>query len=200
MRICIDGSIGAGKSTVIKNVVAPLGIPFHLEPVERWTSLLELMYGDQQRWAMTFNMCVLLTMNEFARNDVDSGTSCVVYERSPLSCRYVFSELQHEMGFMTEEEMGILQKAFDQTAWVPDVLIFIKTTADVAYTRMIQRDRHCESQVELSYLQQLSDKYDSFLLRIRQNHPRTSIFVVDGNRDSAAVNQDVKDIINRLIT
>jgi deoxynucleoside kinase len=184
IRVSIDGSIGAGKTSAICGAVAPLGIPYHLEPVEQWEFLLKKMYEDPHRWAMTFNVSVLLTMNRFAEQQQQE---VVVHERSPLSCRYVFSELQHEMGFMTDEEMAIVDDAFQQTSWVPDVLLYIRTSPEVAFARMRGRDRECEESVDMRYLRRLHLKYEQFIQRIILGLPDTRVFVIDGDKEADQV-------------
>jgi deoxyadenosine/deoxycytidine kinase len=184
LRVSIDGSIGAGKTSAICGAVAPYGIPFHLEPVEQWEFLLKKMYEDPQRWAMTFNVSVLLTMNRLAEQQQQE---VVVHERSPLSCRYVFSELQHEMGFMTDEEMAIVDDAFQQTSWVPDVLLYIRTSPEVAFARMRGRDRECEESVDMRYLRRLHLKYEQFIQRIILGLPDTRVFVIDGDKEADQV-------------
>jgi deoxynucleoside kinase len=191
IRVSIDGSIGVGKSSAICSAIASSGIPYHLEPVEQWTPLLKLMYEDPCRWAMALNLSVLLTMNRNAAQDDASQHRVVVYERSPLSCRYVFSELQHEMGYMTDEELAIVDEAFQQTAWIPDVLVYIRTSPEVAFQRIRHRDRRCEECLDMAYMQRLGRKYEAFVEGLRHRHPQTRVLVVDGNQDPDDVKAEI---------
>lgn len=195
IRVSIDGSIGAGKTSAICSAVAPWGIPYHLEPVEQWEVLLKRMYEDPHRWAMTFNVSVLLTMNRFADQDCNDQHPAVVYERSPMSCRYVFSELQHEMGFMTDEEMEVVDDAFQQTSWIPDVLLYIRTSPEIAFTRMRWRDRECEEGVDMAYMRRLHLKYEQFIQRTILHLPDTRVFVIDGDKEPVEVMRDIRSAL-----
>jgi deoxyadenosine/deoxycytidine kinase len=54
MILCIDGVVGAGKTTLAEKISQTLNIPLFLELGDPATDkLLSLFYEDKKRWAFT---------------------------------------------------------------------------------------------------------------------------------------------------
>ena len=92
MKITIEGNLASGKSTLVMRLQEWSRIPTFLEPVDKWTLLCKF-YEDPKRWSFTFNTEVLISMSKWKHNDYQS-----IYERSPLSCRHVFTQLHVDSG------------------------------------------------------------------------------------------------------
>ena len=190
MKIVIDGNIGCGKSTVIKKLNDDFRIPIFLEPLHKWDTLLSLFYDDPSKWAFPFNLQVLTDFHEWRNNNFPA-----IYERSPLSCRYVFTQLNHEMGHVHPEELKIFDKIFNELIWTPDICIYIKTDPQICMDRMTSRGRTCEKKVPLDYLEKVHDKYQELASKYASR-----IHIIDGNRDSQLVYDDVVTIIKSVVT
>lgn len=191
MKISIEGNIGCGKTTVISKINECTRLPIFLEPVHEWKDWLSLFYSDPKRWGMTFNLNVLHTFQCWKNNNFKA-----IYERSPMSCRYVFAELQYMNGHINEMEMKLFHQLFKELSWFPDVIIYIKADPKVCEERMKKRNRDCEQQVQLEYLQKVHDNHESLLDKARARG--IQIHVVDGNKDAEAVFKDVLDILDTL--
>lgn len=187
MKISIDGPIGAGKSSLLSRLCKETRLPVFLEPVDDWKDWLSLFYSDPARWGMSFNINVLLTFNQWKNNDFLS-----FYERSPISNRYVFSELQHEQGRMNDLELSLFERVYDKLAWTPDVVVYIRTTPEVSMERMRKRGRECENEVPLEYHQAIFRKYEEIFLPSAANKKNNcTVIVIDGNRSHDEVYADV---------
>lgn len=191
MKISIDGNIGCGKTTVIQKINDKMRIPIFLEPLHKWHDLLQLFYENPQKWAFPFNLEVMTSFHEWKNN-----TFPAIYERSPLSCRHVFTELNHANGHLHKLELQIFDKIFKELSWNPDVLIYIKTDPSICMKRMQERGRQCEQGVSSEYIQAIHDKYEQLVSEINSN---IHLHVVDGNQNKEKVVDDVKNIINLYI-
>lgn len=189
MKICVEGNIGSGKSTVITRLCQDKRIPVFLEPVDEWKEWLSLFYTDPSRWGLAFNLQVLMTFNQWKNNDFTA-----VYERSPISNRHVFTQIGYEQGRLNSLELGLFDSMYNKLAWKPDVIIYIKTDPEVSMQRMQERARDCECAVPLEYLQSIHFKHEE-LFRIKQTR---NVFVVDGNRGQDDVYNDVLQIIESV--
>ena len=75
----MEGNIGSGKSTFINYFKDSKNVEMIPEPVEMWKSVrgyntLDLMYKDAQRWSLTFQSYVQLTMLQVhSRKQVRNG-------------------------------------------------------------------------------------------------------------------------------
>lgn len=189
VKISIEGNIGSGKSTVMTRLCQETRLPVFLEPVDEWSDWLTMFYADPCRWGMSFNINVLLSFNKWKNNNFLS-----IYERSPVSNRYVFSELQYDTGRMIEIEHKLFGKIYNELAWTPDVVIYIKTSPEVSQQRMQQRARKCEDEVPLTYLQALHNKYEKIFNSdvLHQDYVHSpghacKVIIVDGNQTADQV-------------
>jgi deoxyadenosine/deoxycytidine kinase len=178
MRISIDGNIGAKKSTILK----ALGVPVIVEPVDTWSLYLHKFYVDPVRWGFCFNLKVLTSFANYDKNSI-----C---ERSPYSCRYVFTQLQFEEKKMDMLEFNTFDEVYKQIGWKPDVLIYLKTDPKKCLERIKIRDRSSERNIELDYLQQLHDKYESL--------DHTNRYVIDGEQENDVILQQINKIIQNI--
>ena len=194
MKISIEGNIGCGKSSVITRLCAATRIPIFLEPLDDWADWLNVFYQDPERWGMSFNLKVLMSYHKWKNNNF-----MAVYERSPLSCRYVFTQQQYDQGRMTLLEYKMVDEIFTELAWKPDAVIYIRADPHVCMARMQNRARNCESSVPLSYIQDIHNKYEdmaacSFTLADPQR-----LYIVDGNQNAEDVFHEVAAIIEKSI-
>lgn len=191
MKISIDGNIGCGKTSVMKRLNDELRIPIFLEPLQRWHEFLTLFYQDPNKWALPFNLEVLNSFHDWKQNQFPA-----LYERSPLSCRHVFAQLNHESNHIHALEMKVFDKIYKELGWYPDVIIYIQTDPTTAMARMQKRARECESQVSLDYIQKVHDKYqDLFKSSNGKYTASTTIHIIDGNQDAHKVFEDVKKLV-----
>jgi deoxyadenosine/deoxycytidine kinase len=165
------------------------------EPVEAWEPLLHDMYRDADRWSMTFNVKVLA--DSAAAWAAHQEEPLVLFERSPLACRHVFAELQRDLNQMTDREMQIVDDVYKRLAWMPDVLIYIRTTPDIARARLASRGRRSEASVPWMYLQRVADRYEQ-LVNEMQCRQGVQVHIIDGNQDKDHVLQDVRECLKRM--
>ena len=201
MKISIEGNIGSGKSTVISRLCQEKRMPVFLEPVDEWKEWLTLFYSDPTRWGLSFNLHVLLTFHRWINNEFPA-----VYERSPISNRHVFTQLGFEEGRLNELELQLFDAMFAKLAWVPDIVIYIRTDPSISMDRMQKRARDCECGVPIEYLQAIHEKHESIfhgkhdvttILSGVTKH--TKVFEVDGNMTHDDVYADVLRILTLSI-
>ena len=155
MRVCVEGNIGSGKSTALEALRALRpDVALRPEPVDDWQPLLSLFYADPRRWALAFNLRVLLSF------DAAGGG---VVERSPLSARHVFAQLLFNENKMTQAEWELYKEYWDTLAWKPDVLVYVHTPADQCHARVAARGREAERDIDIHYLRRLEFQYETML-------------------------------------
>ena len=184
--ILLEGNIGAGKTTVGTTLAASGEFGFIEEPTAAWregyaANMLELFYDDPHRWAFTFQTCAFVTRARtwkemLALND----HSRIVLERSIYCDRYIFAENCRRTGLMSSAEYQLYCGLWDflvaDYSVQPDLVMYLRTPADVCLERIKARDRSEESGITLEYLLQLEGLHDEWLL----NNP--GALVIDGAR------------------
>ena len=179
MRIAIEGNIGCGKSTLCSALAASTRWPVVLEPLHEWDPILRRFYDDPRRWGLAMNVNVLAS---YARWGGDARD--IIFERSPMSCRWVFSEQQAADGHMDPIELGIVDALYSGACWTPDAIIYLRCPPHVCFERMTRRARDCEATVGAEYLVRLHERYERMIERASRE---TAVFCVDAGAPSSAV-------------
>jgi deoxyadenosine/deoxycytidine kinase len=172
--VLIEGNIGAGKTTVGKTIAASSKFGFIEEPTRAWqedfaSNMLENLYTDISRWAFTFQICTFITRAK-TWPEICAVTGCpqVVLERSIFCDRYVFVENFYRTGVMTQTERQLYRGLWDFVVSnycdQPDLILYLRTPAEVCLQRIRDRGRAEEGGITLDYLLQLERLHDEWLL------------------------------------
>ncbi|GLH08466.1 Deoxynucleoside kinase [Gryllus bimaculatus] len=193
--VFVEGNIGCGKTTFLSyfnqseaQVIA--------EPIELWRNvnghnLLGTLYEDPKRWGFLFQSYVQLTMLDM--HLTQTQRSLKLMERSVHSARLCFVENLHRSKIITDAEMSVLDHWYKWIKTHADVEgdligkfpmhVYLQTKPEVVYERMRARNRKEENCVPLSYLQQLHELHEEWLIQGSRISKPTQVIVVDANRD-----------------
>lgn len=209
----IEGNIGAGKSTflqAIKRNVPDLSIG--LEPLEQWhkqiygQSLLAQFYEDQQRWSYSLET---LTMMSRVKEHLIHQKNIVTHlvERSIYSGHYCFTKNGYEQGAMSSLEWAIYNEWFTflipGKCHPPKGFIYLRVTPEVAYERIKNRNRPGEANIPLSYLKQIHEKHEQFLIEKKDVLPelqKVPVLILDCNNEFETDTAQLQDHINRVLS
>lgn len=174
--VCIDGLIGAGKSTLIKRLAD--SYKCFPEPVEEWT-LLPFLYKNLTRYGPAFQFQVLLS--QFNQKQSFWNTDgLILVERCPWTSRNVFAPL-----ILDDETLRTYDKLYRTLGFEVDFFVYLDVDPIDAFDRIRNRSP-VDSLISLDYLRSLYDSYASNLLTGRSN-----VFVVkDASPD--AVEREVR--------
>lgn len=160
--VCIDGLIGAGKSTLMKRLAD--SYKCFPEPVEEWT-LLPFLYQNLTRYGPAFQFQVLLS--QFNQKRFFSN-SLILVERCPWTSRYVFAPL-----LLDAETLCTYDKLYRTLSFDVDCFIYLDVDPIDAFHRIRNRSP-VDSLISLDYLHRLHESYASNLLM-----GRSDVFVVN---------------------
>lgn len=143
MNFYIEANIGAGKSTLVKNVakklrdVFAISVQEFLEPTERWENtpqgnILALYGADQKTYAFITQTLIMATFAEQRQNmEYESGVR--IFERGLDSARFIFQNLMEEQGLLTPLEsytLNSLYGALKSSQPQADGVIYIKVNQE----------------------------------------------------------------------
>lgn len=194
LKVAIEGNIASGKSTLLSKLEQLNYIEVLVEPVEKWQNLsggnlIGRMYEDAGRWGYLFQSYVLLTMMELHHKEAASPV--VLLERSVYSARYCFVENLYRSGVLDKMEYTCYCQWFDYvTQQNPphlDLIVYLRSSPDVCYQRLLSRGRKEEKPVTLEYLSSLHKRYEEWLGNDKHHswHGNTPVLVIDANEDSS---------------
>jgi len=169
--IGIAGMIGAGKSTLAKELGDHLGIDTYYEPVAD-NEYLSDFYRDTARYS--FAMQVYLLNRRFQQHQeiIWRGRSAVqdrtIYEDS------IFAKMLAKTGLMDDRDYKTYVQLFRNMSnfmCKPSVIVFLDVSPESSAARIRSRSRDVESKIELGYLQALYDGYQEFIESISKVIP-----------------------------
>jgi deoxyadenosine/deoxycytidine kinase len=175
--VVVDGLIGAGKSTLIKECLIPYfinsgrNVTEVKEPVEKWkrNGRLEQYYKDPKRRAyqfqtMAFHSRVHECLKAWKKHRKTSDI--FLLERSIFTDMLFMRMLLHEkMVDETEfEDYKQLWNMWDKVMpFQPHLFVYLRPTVETCMTRLKERNRNGESAVSVKYQEQLMIEHDKFL-------------------------------------
>lgn len=181
MVVAIEGSIGIGKSTVLRE----LGGGFE-EQVDHWT-LLKKFYADQKRFSFVFQLQVIASYAEVEEH--------AYVERSAMSALGVFSTMLVKSGSMTQEQLQMLHAIYASIPHCdPSHFIYLKASPQLCLERMSWRGRDGEAAVSLEYLQALEEAYEEFFKR-EDVKDRVTVLEIQPHETPAQIAARIRAII-----
>ena len=154
--ICIEGNIGAGKSSIAQRLATDLGGDFLPEEFEE-NPLLPLFYDDPEKFAFPLEFSFLLDrFRQQKRWNEKFSSGIVVSDYYFEKCLY-FAKLNLSITDyqVFEEKFLPLFNEIKQ----PDLLVFIRTEVNLLQANIKKRNREYEQTIPDDYLLKLNDRY-----------------------------------------
>jgi deoxyadenosine/deoxycytidine kinase len=159
--ICVDGVVGAGKTTLGEILARELDLEFFREPVDD-NPLLDKFYHDQARYS--FPMQVYFLNKRFKMLKQAATLPGCVMDRS-IYGDVIFARLLTEGGQMATEEYDLYQELLHnmlQHVARPRLMVYLEITTDNAVARIAERGRDYEQIVPRAYWERLNQHYTDY--------------------------------------
>lgn len=197
--ILVEGNIGAGKTTSLQHIAQYTNVQIIFEPLDKWTNLnginlLQRLYQNPEKWSYTFQNYALLTNFENHLTMCEKDIKFI--ERSIYSGRYCFAEALVSDGKIEPESFQVFLKWFDfvdkfiqnQT----DLIVYLRTTPEVAHDRIQKRQRHEEKSVPFEYISRLHDLHEAWLLNKWPSTTKNKIpvFTIDADLPAETIHTE----------
>jgi len=183
---CIDGNIGSGKSTVLNNFSMDNYTTF-MEPLNKWDHALELFYSNMHKHSFNLQAIIFKYFDKLYKNIPNYS----IIERSHHTTRYIFTEYLYNNNFLTDQEFKKLDKIYNDICnkhfKIKIISIYIDTDPTTCSQRIIERKRHFEKNIPISYLEEMKRLYNI----LHKNN-----FWINGNKTKKKV---YKSIIKTII-
>lgn len=199
--ICVEGNIGAGKSTLLQYLQDNTNCQVIWEPINKWTNLngnnlLDLWYKDPEKYSMSFQSYIQLTM---LQNHLVKATSRYkVLERSIFSAQHCFIANLKNNNIICNIDHTILNEWYnmliDTNDIKVDLFVYLKTSPKDLYARIKHRNRPEEENITLEYLTQIHQLHEKWL----GNNQKANVLVVDASRSLASMTKQYRDFQGRF--
>ena len=159
--ICIDGVVGAGKSTLGDILASDLDIMLFEEPVLN-NPILDKFYYDKKRYS--FSLQIFFLNKRFKMIKEANLLNGCVMDRS-IYGDVIFARMLMEDGDMSGEEFELyeelLYNMLEHLA-PPKLMIYLESSVDGAVEKISRRGRDYEKIVPRSYWESLNVNYESY--------------------------------------
>jgi len=179
-RICVDGNIGAGKTTFVKSLnffLQKNGVDSQIaeEDMSNKMKTLQLFLKDQKKYAFAFQLMMLSERINIYKSSLPVGGKTTIIDRS-LVGDYAFASHHHDKKNISDDEWlayrEMLEKYSNEDFFqVPDYYLYLKVSPKVAYERIVTRNRDGEATgYDLNYLQAISKAHEKSFEDIGVNY------------------------------
>lgn len=198
--ISIDGNIGSGKTTLINFIKKKFkynkNIIFLDEPIDEWlnikdnenNNILHKFYENKTRYGYIFQNFAFITRAKLIKDTIDNykisfyklfyNKIIIFTERSVESDNKVFAKMLYDDNHISDIEFNIYNYWYERL--YPDIkvnnIIYIKTNPDIAYQRILKRNRNEETNITQEYINNIHLYHENWL-----NNSTNNICTLNGN-------------------
>ena len=193
--IAIEGSIGAGKTSLAKLLGKQFDAKVFLEKDEE-NPFIEKFYQDQEYHAFHTQIFFLLSRyNQYldlAQRDLFNSVFIIDYL---FQRNRIFSNLTlkgHEIQLYDQ-----IYNLLTQKIPKPDLVIFLQANTSVLLDRVEKRDRDYESFIDPEYLDEVNKAFNNFFFY----YSETPLLVINTNEiDFVEKKYDLEELIKKINT
>ena len=196
MRIAIAGNIGAGKTSLTKQLSKSLKYKAYYEDVSA-NPYLDDFYNHMERWS--FNLQIYFLNSRFKQLvSIDNSKENVIQDRTIYEDANIFAPNLHAMGLMTNRDFENYRSLFDlmeENVAAPDLLIYLRSSIPNLVSQIHKRGREYENSISIEYLSRLNERYEAWI----HNYKKGSLLVIDiDDLDFVENKEDLKEIISLI--
>ena len=190
-HICIEGTIGVGKTSLAKLIAEEMEAKTVFEQFEE-NPFLGDFYSDKQRYAMQTQLFFLLSRYKQQQDlqQIDMFTKAIIsdymFDKDRLFAALNLSDMELDLYNRIANE---LQK----NIVYPDLIIFLQSDTDRLMYNIKIRGREFEKNIDWQYIDELNQIYNEYFFRYNKGP-----LVIINTNDIDFVNNknDLDEIIN----
>ena len=196
MRIAIAGNIGAGKTSLTKQLSKSLKYKSYYEDVIA-NPYLDDFYNHMERWS--FNLQIYFLNSRFKQLvSIDNGKENVIQDRTIYEDAFIFAPNLNAMGLMTQRDYDNYLSLFDTMINLvkpPDLLVYLQSSIPNLVNKIHKRGREFENSISIDYLSRLNERYEAWT----STYDKGKIIIIDvDDIDFVENKEDLNKIISKV--
>ena len=164
LRIAIAGNIGAGNTSLTKQLSKSLKYKSYYEDVIA-NPYLDDFYNHMERWS--FNLQIYFLNSRFKQLvSIDNGKENVIQDRTIYEDAFIFAPNLNAMGLMTQRDYNNYLSLFDTMINLvkpPDLLVYLQSSIPNLVNKIHKRGRDYEKTISIEYLSRLNERYEAWI-------------------------------------
>lgn len=202
-NVSVEGNIGSGKSTFLKYLETQRDVAVFQEPLDLWRdcdghNLLALLYEDPHKWGFA---CQTYLQNTMINRELDAARNSrpiKIFERSLESGIKCFTKKMFVDGIISKTEYDILVRMYRNAISRPEMkihrIVYLRTSPEIAYRRVLNRGREEESSVTLELLQNLNRVYEEWI----NEKSSERVTIIDGDLEDSAITREYDKCLENI--
>jgi len=196
MRIAIAGNIGAGKTSLTRQLSKSLKYKPYYEDVIA-NPYLDDFYSHMERWS--FNLQIYFLNSRFKQLlDIEKSKEDVIQDRTIYEDAFIFAPNLNAMGLMPQRDYENYLSLFDTMLNLvkpPDLLVYLQSSIPNLVNKIHKRGREYEKTISIEYLSRLNERYEAWI----QSYDKSNLLVIEVDDIDFVKNPDDFNIITKLI-
>ena len=194
--IGIAGNIGVGKTTFTEVLSQKYNWKDYYESVID-NPYLSDFYQDMNRWS--FNLQIYFLQHRFeSQIEISKSDSGVIQDRTIYEDVKIFAKNLHDIGSMSDRDWQTYKNLFKnmvQFLKKPDVIVYLQASTDTLISRIKNRNREFEKNIDVEYLYRLNNYYNAWA----KNEKELKILTINTDQFNIFKDHDKLDNIFTLI-
>ena len=194
--IGIAGNIGVGKTTFTTKISKIFKLePYYESVIDN--PYLDDFYNNMDRWS--FNLQVYFLNHRFkSHQEMMKINNGVVQDRTIYEDVEIFAKNLYEMDHLSNRDWKNYKDLFylmTQFIDAPDLIIYLRASIDTLLTRIKNRDRNFEKDIDSEYLYKLNISYERWIKSLNKN----DVMIIE--TDNFNIFEDyqmLEDIVNNI--
>ena len=191
--LAVEGSIGVGKTSLVKLLGKKLGAKMVLEEYEN-NPFLEDFYNDPERFA--FQTQLFFLMNRYRQQQdlrqVDMFHNLLITDYMFVKDR-LFASLN-----LDDKELSLydtVANLLERNVLKPDMVIYLQADTQTLMRNIAKRGRDFETNISFEYLDALSQVYTEYFFKYQE----TPLIIINTNNiDFVNNNDDLEEVIKYI--
>ncbi|MDR0305465.1 MAG: deoxynucleoside kinase [Chitinispirillales bacterium] len=193
--LCVEGVIGAGKTSLCNFMGERFGARLVMEEVDE-NPFLPKFYSDKRSYAFQTQLWFLLSRYKqisvmVAQQDLfhSMTISDYMFARDRI---FASMNLQDDELSLYNNIARLLESAIPR----PDLVVYLQASTDTLLKRIEKRGRSFEFNIEAKYIEELNDAYNYFFF----HYTASPLLIIDAN-DIDFVNNtaDLEEIVEQIV-
>ncbi len=183
--IAIEGTIGAGKTTLAEKIAEQYNAKLILEQFED-NDFLPKFYKEPDKYAFPLEMSFMASRFQQLKDQLSNQD---LFKSFTIADYFINKTLIFARNTLKDDEYALFSKFFNfinSSLPKPDLLVYLYVDVDRLKNNIVNRGREYEKNIKKSYLDKIQSGYFNY---IRQQR-KMRILIIDANNIDFVKNQD----------
>lgn len=190
--IAIEGTIGAGKTSLAERISEDFNAKLILEQFED-NAFLPKFYEDQEKYAFPLEMSFMASRFQQLKDQLGNQD---LFRSFTISDYYIMKSIIFARKTLPMDELALFTRFFNFISTSipkPDLLVYLFLEVDKLQLNIRRRGRSYEQQIKDEYLERIQSGYFEY---IRQQHDMRILLLDTNNLDFVNNDADYQKVIN----